>query len=153
MSITRRWRQKRCAGARRWLCGPPRLGAATVELAICLPILLTTALGMIETCNVVFVQARMQSAAFEAARLATRPTTSQAVAANNTQVTTYANSLLTQLGVSGATVTLNPSSFSSPAPQTQITVTISAPLVQNSVTCLVLSSSLKLTVQATMIVE
>ncbi len=56
-------------------------GAAAVELALCLPILLTTALGMIETCNVVFVQARMQSAAFESARLATRPTTSQAVAA------------------------------------------------------------------------
>ena len=62
---------------------PRRSGFATVELALCLPILLTTALGMIETCNVVFVQARMQSAAFEAARLATRPTTAQAVAATS----------------------------------------------------------------------
>jgi hypothetical protein len=108
---------------------------------------------MIETCNVVFVQARMQSAAFEAARLATRPTTAQAVAATAGQVTADANTLLSQLGVSGATVTLSPASLASVTPGTTVTVTISALLSQNSVTCLVLSSGLKLTAQATMIVE
>jgi Flp pilus assembly protein TadG len=130
-----------------------RSGAAAVELALCLPILLTTALGMIETCNVVFLQARMQSAAFEGARLATRPTTSQLVAATSSQVTSDTNTLLTQLGVSNATITLSPSSWTTLTPATSVTVTISAPLVKNSVTCLVLSSSLNLTAQATMIVE
>ena len=110
-------------------------------------------MGMIETCNVVFVQARMQSAAFEAARLATRPSTSQAIAATSSQVITDANTLLAQLGVSGATVTLSPASLSSVTPGTLVTVTISAPLSQNSVTCMVLSNSLRLTAQATMIVE
>ncbi len=130
-----------------------RSGAAAVELALCLPILLTTALGMIETCNVVFVQARLQSAAFEAARLATRPTTAQAVAATASQVTTDATTLLTQLGVVGGTVTLSPASLASVTPGTTVTVTISAPFSSNSVTCMVLSSALKLTAQATMIVE
>ena len=130
-----------------------RSGAAAVELALCLPILLTTALGMIDTCNVVFVQARMQSAAFEAARLATRPTTAQAVAATASDVTTDATTLLTQLGVVGGTVTLSPASLASVTPGTTVTVTISAPFSSNSVTCMVLSSALKLTAQATMIVE
>jgi hypothetical protein len=108
---------------------------------------------MIETCNVVFVQARLQSAAFEAARLATRPTTAQAVAATASQVTTDATTLLTQLGVVGGTVTLSPASLASVTPGTTVTVTISAPFSSNSVTCMVLSSALKLTAQATMIVE
>jgi Flp pilus assembly protein TadG len=135
------------------LRGRPRRGAAAVEMALCLPILLTTALGMIETCNVVFLQARMQSAAFEAARLATRPTTAQLVAATSSQVTSDANTLLTQLGVSNATITLSPASWTTLTPSTTVTVTIAAPLNKNSVTCLVLSSSLNLTAQATMIVE
>jgi Flp pilus assembly protein TadG len=153
MKVIKQWPQNHSVGRRYGLRGPARLGAAAVELALCLPILLTTALGMIETCNVVFVQARMQSAAFEAARLATRPTTTQLVAATSSQVTSDANTLLTQLGVSGATITLSPSSWTTLTPTTAVTVTITAPLVQNSVTCLVLSSSLSLTVQATMIVE
>lgn len=153
MNRTRPGGQKRRAASHRRLRGAPRPGAAAVELALCLPILLTTALGMIETCNVVFVQARMQSAAFESVRLATRPTTSQAVAATASQVTADANTLLTQLGVSNATVTLSPASLASVTPGTTVTVTITAPLVKNSVTCLVLSSSLTLTAQATMIVE
>ena len=95
----------------------------------------------------------MQSAAFEAARLATRPTTSQLVAATSSQVTSDATTLLTQLGVSGATITLSPASWTTLTPATTVTVTISAPLSKNSVTCLVLSSSLNLTAQATMIVE
>jgi Flp pilus assembly protein TadG len=143
----------RRAGPRRLPGGSSRRGAAAVELALCLPILLTTALGMIETCNVVFLQARMQSAAFEAARLATRPTTSAAVAATAAQVTADANTLLTQLGVTGATVTLSPASLSSVTPGTTVSVSITAPLSKNSATCLVLSSSLSLTAQATMIVE
>jgi Flp pilus assembly protein TadG len=153
MNTTSSKRQTRRGLPRRSLPDRSRAGAAAVELALCLPILLTTALGMIETCNVVFLQARMQSAAFEAARLATRPTTSQAVAATATQVIADANTLLTQLGVSNATVTLSPASLSSVTPGTLVTVTITARLVNNSVTCLVLSNSLSLTAQATMIIE
>lgn len=130
-----------------------RRGAATVELALCLPVLLTVALGMIETCNAVFLQARLQSAAFEAVRVATRPTTAETAAASSTTVSADAATLCTQLGVNSPTITINPSSLASVTPQTLVTVTISAPLNKNSVTMFVLPSSLTLTASATMIVQ
>jgi Flp pilus assembly protein TadG len=133
--------------------GGERRGAATVELALCLPVLLTTALGMIETCNLMFTQARMQSVCFESARLACRPTTSNAVAATSAQVISYADTLLTQLGVTGTTVTISPATITGLTPGTAVTVTITASFSSNSVTHFVLSSSLSLTSTATMIIE
>ncbi|HUY92893.1 MAG TPA: TadE/TadG family type IV pilus assembly protein [Pirellulales bacterium] len=130
-----------------------RLGAATVELALCMPVLLTVGLGMIETSNVVFIQARLQSAAYESARLATRPTTSNATAATSEQVTIYCQALLAQLGVNGATVSVTPGSLSNLPPQTLVTVSISAPWSQNTASSFVLSESLTLTTAATLIIE
>ena len=50
-------------------------GAAAVELALCLPFLVTLSLGCLESCNLIYVRTRMNSAVYEAARTATRPTT------------------------------------------------------------------------------
>lgn len=130
-----------------------RRGSATVELAICLPVLLTAALGMIETCNAVFLQGRLQSAAFESCRVAVRPTTAENAAATASTVQSDAQTLCTQLGINSPTITISPSSLASLAPQTLVTVTISAPFNKNSVTMYVLPSSLTLTASATMIVE
>ena len=138
---------------RRSLTRRKRLGSATVELALCMPLLLGVALGMIETSNVVFIQGRIQAAAYEAARLATRPTTSQAPAASNAQVTAYAEALLTQLGVNGGTVAITPANLTNLPPQTLVTVSISAPWKQNTSTSFVLSESLMLTTAATLIIE
>jgi Flp pilus assembly protein TadG len=118
-----------------------------------LPILVAVGFGMIETCNVVFVKARLQSAAFESVRLATRPTTATNLAATAPQVQASCNTLLTQLGVQGATVVISPSSLANLAPQTLVTVTISAPFSQNSVTSMVVSKSLAVSASATMIIE
>jgi Flp pilus assembly protein TadG len=115
--------------------------------------LLITALGMVETCNVVFLQARLQSATFEAARYATRPTTSAATEATSAQVQSYCNTLLSQLNVQGATVTISPASLSNLPPQTLVTITTTAPLSQNSATFFVITNSLTLTASATMIIE
>ncbi|MGH7136761.1 MAG: hypothetical protein ACREHD_13545, partial [Pirellulales bacterium] len=112
-----------------------------------------TGLGMIEVTNVVSLQARMQAATYESARLATRPTTSNATAATNAQVTTYCQTLLSQLGVNDATVTVTPNNLSTATPQTLVTVAVSAPWSQNSPTSFVLQSSLTLSAQATLIVE
>ena len=130
-----------------------RRGAATVELAVCMPILLTVGLGMIEATNVVFIQARLQEVAYESARLATRPTTAAAKAASSADVTAYAQTLLSQLGVNGATVTVTPSSLSNLLPQTLVTVSISAPWNQNSATSFVLKNTPTLTTSATLVVE
>jgi Flp pilus assembly protein TadG len=118
-----------------------------------MPILLTIGLGMIETSNVVFIQTRMQSAAYEAARLATRPTTSQATAASNAEVTAYCQALLTQLGVNGATVTVTPGNLVDAEPQTLVTVTVSAPWNQNSVTSFVLKNSPTFTTSVSLVIE
>ena len=130
-----------------------RRGVAAVELAICLPILVAVGFGMIEACNAVFVQARLQSAAFESVRLATRPTTATNQAAPAGQVQADCTTLLTQLGVQGASITINPGSLANLVPQTLVTVTISAPFSQNSVTSMVLGNSLVLSASATMIIE
>jgi Flp pilus assembly protein TadG len=130
-----------------------RVGAATVELALSLPVLLVISMGMMETCNVMLVEARMQSAAYEAARLAIRPTTAQSTAATSAQVTSYCTTLLSQLGVKGAQIVLNPSDLSTLAPLSMVTVTITAPIKQNSVTTFVLSNSMTITAQATMVFE
>lgn len=130
-----------------------RRGAAAVELAVSLPFLVALTFGMLEYNNVANLKTRMVSAAYESARLATRPTTSEADAATASAVTTYCNSLLTQLGVNGSTVTISPSNLSGIAPQTSVTVTVSAPFNQNSLTTLVLSSSMTVTANVTLIVE
>ena len=130
-----------------------RRGAAAVELALCSPLLIVLALGMIETCNLVHLQTRMCSAAYESARLATRPTTSQNSAATSAVVTNNCTALLKQLGVNGANVTLNPSDLSTVAPQQMVTVTITAPLSQNTVTSLVVDKSQTIRAQASLVVE
>lgn len=146
--LARRDKVRRTAGG----LASRRLGVAAVELALCLPVLLITALGMIETCNTLFVQARLQSAAYEAVRYATRPTTATSTAATNAQVITYAGTLLTQLGVSGGTVTVTPANISSANTQTQVTVTITAPLSSNTVSTFVVKT-MTITAAATMIKE
>jgi Flp pilus assembly protein TadG len=126
---------------------------AAVELALCLPVVITLAFGTIELCNVVYVRTRMLSAAYESCRLATRPTTSSSLAATSSQVTTYCNSLLTQFGVNGATVTLSPSSLTSAVPQTVVSVSITAPWSQNTVTSVVLQNAMTINASATLVCE
>jgi Flp pilus assembly protein TadG len=130
-----------------------RRGGAAVELAVCMPFLMALAFGMLEYNNMVMLRTRMVSAAYESARLATRPTTSEADAATASAVISYCNSMLTSLGVVGATVTLSPSSLSGITPQTPVTVTITAPFSSNSLTTIVLGSSTTTTASATLIVE
>ena len=108
---------------------------------------------MIETSNLVQLRTRMYSAAYESVRLATRPTTATNTAATSAAVTSYCTTVLQQLGVQGATVTLSPADLSTVVPQQLVTVTISAPLNENSFTSLVVNSSQTITAQATLIVE
>jgi len=124
-----------------------------VELALCLPLLLALAFGMIESSNLVHLRTRMYSAAYESARLATRPTTASNTAATSTAVTNYCTTILQQLGVKGGQVTLSPANLSTVVPQQLVTVTITAPLNQNSFTSLIIKSSQTITAQATLVVE
>jgi Flp pilus assembly protein TadG len=140
---------------RRRAAGGPdaRAGVAAVELALCLPLLVALAFGMIETSNLVHLRTRMYSAAYESARLATRPATAKNAAASSTAVTSYCTTVLQQLGVKGAIVTLSPGNLSAVVPQQMVTVTITAPLNQNSFTSLIVNSTQTITAQATLVVE
>ena len=130
-----------------------RRGSAAVELAVCMPFLMAIAFGLLEYNNMVMLKTRMVSAAYESARLATRPTTSTADAATASAVTAYCSTMLTQLGVHGATVTLSPSSLTGITPLTPVTVSVTAPFSSNSLTTIVLGSSTTTTASATLVVE
>ena len=130
-----------------------RHGGATVELALCMPFLMALCFGMLEYNNSVMLKTRMLSAAYESCRLATRPTTSSSTAASATAVTTYCSSLLTQMGVQGATVSMSPTDLSAVTPQTVVTVTVTAPFGRNSLTSIVIGSSTVITASAALIVE
>ena len=124
-----------------------------MELALSLPFLFALAFGMLEYNNIVRLRSRMVNAAYESARLATRPVTSTSSAASADAVATYCQTLLTQLGVNGATVTVSPSNLSGITPQQTVTVTITAPVSSNSLTTLVIGSSTMTTASATLCVE
>jgi Flp pilus assembly protein TadG len=130
-----------------------RRGLATVELALCLPMLLIFALGTTEVCNWMHVRQRAMTAVYDGVRYATRPTTSGRQAATAAQVISRCQSLLTQLAVNGATVTVSPSNLTNIMPETQVTVTIVVPMAQNSMSAYVLNSSSNVTATATMIFE
>jgi Flp pilus assembly protein TadG len=107
-----------CAGQR-------RKGTATVELAVCLPLIVIIAFGSIETTNMIFLQQRLTAAAYEGARKATTPGRSSADAS------TAASSVLTQFSISGGSVAVTPTVTSSTTAGTQVKVTVTAPVSAN----------------------
>jgi Flp pilus assembly protein TadG len=103
-----------------------RRGTATVELAVCLPLLVILALGAIEATNAIFLKERVTAAAYEGARKATTPgkTTDDA--------TTAAQNVLTQFGISGGTITVTPAVGTATTAGAQVSVSISVPLSSNT---------------------
>jgi Flp pilus assembly protein TadG len=95
-----------------------RRGAAAVEFALCVPVLLTVLFAIIEYSRVLQIQHAVRQAAFEGARAGV------ALDAAASDATTSASNITSALGIQGATVTVspNPLSYSS---QT-VTVTVSA---------------------------
>lgn len=80
----------------------PRRGAAVVEMAILLPVLLTVTFGSLEVCNQLFLRQTASVAAYEAARLAARRTVS------TSQVQARGLSSLQGRRINGAQVIVNP---------------------------------------------
>jgi Flp pilus assembly protein TadG len=126
--------------------GRSRSGAATVELAICLPILMSVALGSIEATDAIFLTEHCTSAAYEGARAATTPGQTAAGAI------TVANNVLTQLGITGGTVTVTPSVTATTAVGTQVSVYVSVPFSNsNSWVAPFILGRVMTTVQATVV--
>ncbi len=95
-----------------------RRGAACVEFAICVPVLLLVLFAAVEYSRVLQIQQAVRQAAFEGARAGV------ALDASTSDVTTAANNILNALTIKGATVSVNPNPISYTTPS--LTVTVSA---------------------------
>lgn len=107
-------------------CGSRRKGAAVVELAACLPVMVLLMFASIEGCNMIFLKQGLTSAAYESARVAlhSRATSTLAMA--------RANEVLTSRRIQGATVTFSPATVETVVKGQPFTVTVSAPCSRNA---------------------
>ena len=103
-----------------------RRGNAAVELAITLPIIATVIFGSVEVCSLAYNKQAVVSAAYECATVAVQAEGTDA------QVQSRMSEILTQRGVVGGAVTTAPASIEGIPRGTQITVTVSAPVLGNS---------------------
>lgn len=105
-----------------------RGGVATVEMAVCLPVLVLITFAAIETANVVFLKQALSASAYEAARVATQDGATKLKALDRAQ------QVLDARNIQNYSVQFSPNSVNTnTARGTAITVTISAPATANSV--------------------
>lgn len=98
-----------------------RRGAAAIETAVALPLLVILVFGSIELANAVFLKQSLNMAAYEAAKVITRP------GDNNTLATTRCQQVLAMRKISNYTLTITPTVTARTPTGTQVTVTITAP--------------------------
>lgn len=98
-----------------------RLGAATVELAICLPIIILVVFGSIESANAIFLKTTLTQASYEAARTITSTGGTMAAALARGE------EVLASRNVSGATITFTPNVTANTPTGTLVTVEVSSP--------------------------
>jgi Flp pilus assembly protein TadG len=103
--------------------GPWRRGATTVELAFCVPIVLTVIFAILEFSRNLQLQQSVRQAAFEAARAGV------ALDAATSDVTNTATSIASIIGIKNPTITVvpNPLAYSSPT----VSVTVSTTPASN----------------------
>jgi Flp pilus assembly protein TadG len=104
-----------------------RKGAALVELAVSLPILLLLTFGSIEATNALVLKQTLTETAYETARMATNQGETEADAL------VRAEEILTSRSVEDAVITITPNVTATTPAGTEITVTISAPASSNSI--------------------
>ncbi len=98
-----------------------RCGTAAVEMAVTLPLLVALVFGAMEMANAVFLRQSLNIAAYEAAKVITRPGNNEALARIRCQ------EILAVRKVSTFTLTFSPTVTTATARGTQVTVTLSAP--------------------------
>lgn len=98
-----------------------RCGTAATELAVSLPLLVILVFGSIEMANAVFLRQSLNIAAYEAAKVVTRPGDNETLARQRCQ------EVLDVRKVSAYTLSFSPTVTTSTPRGTQVTVTLSAP--------------------------
>lgn len=102
-----------------------RSGAAIVELAVVLPVLMLLLMGTIEACAAIHLQQSLDITAYEAARTSLLPK------ATIHTVSAAADKFLTSRKTNGAKVVVSPPNFEALPIGTIITITVSAPSQNN----------------------
>lgn len=105
----------------------PRRGAATVELAICLPVLVILVFGSIELSNMIYLKQALKIAAAESAKSVTQP------GVNETAARSRAKQVLDARSIDDAVISISPAVDSSTKRGTIITVTVTAPANSNTI--------------------
>lgn len=112
-----------------------RRGTATVELAICLPLLVMLIFGGMEAANGIFLKQALTSAAYESAKMAST------VGYTHIEAEARALEVLTSRGLQNAQIEIDPPITASTPLGTPITVTVSAPADLNAISPMVIHTS------------
>ena len=105
-----------------------RAGTATVEMAVCLPMLMLFSFGAIETANAIFLKQALSQVAYEGARTASLPDATEAA------IVQRCDEFLAARRIKGATVSVSPANVSAKTNSgTIIEVTVTAPASANSI--------------------
>lgn len=122
-------KQSNRIASRRNLRRESRRGAAVVEAALCIPLVVMLMLGTLEVCSGIYLKESLTVAAFEGVRSGVgRRTTRDDVAASVDQMLKDRNVVLGQSGE----ILIEPEDFSTLKALDPISVTITAPTAGNS---------------------
>ncbi len=105
----------------------PRHAVATVELAVCLPLLVLLVFGSMQACDTIYLQHVTTIASYEGTLAASKS------GATRTEVIDRANAVLDEMGIKGALVGIDPNveDLSSIQEGTLITVIVTAGVAKN----------------------
>ena len=98
-----------------------RSGAAAVEAALSVPLLIILVMGSIEAANAVFGRQVVATAAYDAARIVTKN------GGTETEANARCQQMLNSQGITNYTITYNPAVTPTTAPGTNIRVTVIVP--------------------------
>ncbi|MEM6655892.1 MAG: TadE family protein [Planctomycetota bacterium] len=104
-----------------------RKGAVTVELAVCLPLIITLVLGSVQACNLLYLRHALTMAAYEGTLAASRPD------ATTASIKSRVDQMFDALGIVKGKVDLSCTiDFADVMPGTEITITVDAPTAKNT---------------------
>ena len=124
-----------------------RKGTATVELAVCLPMLVTIFLAAIQAADIIFLKQTVCVAGYEAARVAIQRKGS------SSQALTAGSAVMNARKVKGYNITFNPSDVSKVARGQYVNVIVDVPTNSNTVLPSMLQLKKNLSVTTTMVKE
>jgi len=103
-----------------------RQGAALIEFAVCLPVIMILVLGSMEATSAIFVRQALTTSAYEGIREAIR------TGSRTTDAFNRANAVLTARRIRNSQITFTPAAIETAARGSQIVIEVSAPYAANS---------------------